>query len=101
MIKSKEHVETTGIPSQHITGSGAVFLLDSGIIGETAPMIDSEMQSIDELNYSLKSLAKENGTLVIFSCNTCPFVVGNEDFEGWEKQYNDLSKKAKDFLRKH
>ena len=57
-------------------------------IGEKAPMTDSEMQSIDEKNYSLKSLAKENGTLVIFSCNTCPFVIQ------WEDRYPGLAKLA-------
>tara|TARA_B100000767_G_scaffold270844_1_gene295339 strand:- start:261 stop:878 length:618 start_codon:yes stop_codon:yes gene_type:complete len=33
---------------------------------------------------------KQNGLIVIFSCNTCPFVVGSKHFPGWENQYNDL-----------
>jgi len=39
LINSKEHIETTGIPSQNPAGKGAVFLIDSGVMGETAPMV--------------------------------------------------------------
>jgi mevalonate kinase len=40
LINSKDNIEATGIPSQSATGKGAVFLLDSGIVGETAPMVN-------------------------------------------------------------
>ena len=40
---------------------------------------------------SLKDAAGKNGLLVIFSCNTCPFVVGTEDSEGWEGRYPALA----------
>ena len=39
LINSKENIETTGLPSQNLDGKGAVFLIDSGITGETAPMV--------------------------------------------------------------
>ena len=39
LINSKDNIEATGIPSQNTNGKGAVFLLDSGMIGETAPMV--------------------------------------------------------------
>ncbi|MGA1029210.1 MAG: mevalonate kinase family protein [Flavobacteriaceae bacterium] len=39
LINSKENIETTGLPSQNPEGKGAVFLIDSGIVGETAPMV--------------------------------------------------------------
>jgi len=58
--------------------------------GEKVPLTDELLENIDGTSLSLEGLKKENGLIVIFSCNTCPFVVGNEDFEGWEKQYNDL-----------
>ncbi len=58
--------------------------------GKKVPLTDVLLENIDGTSLSLESLKKENGLIVIFSCNTCPFVVGNEDFEGWEKQYNDL-----------
>jgi len=42
----------------------------------------------DPSNIRLES--KENGVIVVFSCNTCPFVVGSSYFPGWENQYNAL-----------
>ena len=58
--------------------------------GKKVPLTEEKMKNIDGSMMNLESLKKKNGLIVIFSCNTCPFVVGNEDFEGWEKQYNDL-----------
>ena len=46
LIHSKNEIETTGIPSQSSNGKGAVFLLDSGIIGETAPMVGIFMEKM-------------------------------------------------------
>jgi mevalonate kinase len=48
LINSKDHIEATGIPSQKSTGKGAVFLLDSGIIGETAPMVRIFMENMKQ-----------------------------------------------------
>jgi mevalonate kinase len=48
LIHSKEDIETIGIPTQSLTGKGAVFLLDSGIIGETAPMVNIFMEKLKE-----------------------------------------------------
>lgn len=59
-------------------------------IGKKMPLPDLEMVGTDGTNHTLTSLKKEKGLVVIFSCNTCPFVIGNEDFSGWEVQYNDL-----------
>lgn len=47
LIHSKDRVEPTGIPSQNKAGKGAVFLLDSGIVGETAPMVSLFMKSME------------------------------------------------------
>ncbi len=46
LINSKDHIEATFIPSQNASGKGAVFLLDSGIIGETAPMVQIFMDKM-------------------------------------------------------
>ena len=46
LINSKDNIEATGIPSQKSEGKGAVFLLDSGIIGETAPMVSIFMEKM-------------------------------------------------------
>ena len=48
LINSKDDIEATGIPSQSTTGKGAVFLLDSGIVGETAPMVNIFMENLKE-----------------------------------------------------
>tara|TARA_B110000483_G_scaffold61173_1_gene76055 strand:+ start:16327 stop:17256 length:930 start_codon:yes stop_codon:yes gene_type:complete len=53
LINSKEQIQTTGIPSQNIIGKGAVFLLDSGMIGETAPMVSIFMENMKQETFSL------------------------------------------------
>ena len=52
LIHSKQQIETTGIPSQNLDGKGAVFLLDSGIIGETAPMVSLFMENMKQESFS-------------------------------------------------
>ncbi|MEL1242606.1 mevalonate kinase family protein [Flavobacterium flavipallidum] len=51
LINSKDHIEATGIPSQSFDGKAAVFLLDSGIIGETAPMINIFMENLKDKGF--------------------------------------------------
>ncbi|MGX7666899.1 mevalonate kinase family protein [Flavobacterium pedocola] len=48
LINSKDNIEPTGIPSQSTQGKGAVFLIDSGIVGETAPMVSIFMENLKE-----------------------------------------------------
>ncbi|PZW39665.1 mevalonate kinase [Mesonia algae] len=48
LINSKDHIEAAGIPSQATNGKGAVFLLDSGIVGETAPMVNIFMENMKQ-----------------------------------------------------
>lgn len=48
LINSKDHIEATGIPSQKAEGKGAVFLLDSGVVGETAPMVSIFMENMKQ-----------------------------------------------------
>lgn len=48
LINSKDNIEATGIPNQSLGGKGAVFLLDSGIVGETAPMVNIFMENLKE-----------------------------------------------------
>jgi thioredoxin-related protein len=59
-------------------------------IGAIMPLQDQVLQNIDDKNTMLKDLMGEKGLIIIFSCNTCPFVVGGKNFEGWEKAYNGL-----------
>ncbi len=57
-------------------------------IGDKAVLTETKMVGIDGENHSLEDLKKENGIVVIFSCNTCPFVIA------WEDRYNDIAEWA-------
>ncbi|QED38233.1 mevalonate kinase [Antarcticibacterium arcticum] len=48
LINSQDNIEPAGIPSQTENGKGAVFLLDSGSIGETAPMVNIFMENMKQ-----------------------------------------------------
>ncbi len=49
LIHSKNNIEPAGIPSQSTDNKkGAVFLLDSGITGETAPMVSIFMENMKQ-----------------------------------------------------
>lgn len=74
-----------------ISATLAAFSPASSIeIGDAAPLADRELIGIDGKSHSLNHLKGEKGLLVVFSCNTCPFVLG------WEDQYNTLNKIAKE-----
>jgi mevalonate kinase len=57
LINSKDNIEATGIPTQNVTGAGAVFLLDSGIVGETAPMVSIFMENMKQEGF--RNMLKE------------------------------------------
>ena len=59
-------------------------------INDKAPLQNRDMKSVNGAIYNLTGLKKDNGLIVIFSCNSCPFVVGSDDFPGWEKQYDSF-----------
>ena len=63
-------------------------------IGDKAPMHDVKMKNVDGRPVSIGDVNNQNGYIVIFSCNTCPFVVGGSSFAGWEKDYNEIVSKA-------
>lgn len=57
-------------------------------IGEVATMLDYKMKSTSGESMSLEQFKNEKGTLVIFSCNTCPFVLA------WEDRYPGIAELA-------
>ena len=57
LINSKDSIEPAGIPSQTKNGNGAVFLLDSGIVGETAPMVQIFMDNMKQEGF--RNIIKE------------------------------------------
>ncbi len=66
-------------------------------IGVKPPLVDFKMTNVDGQSWSLIDLAGKNGVLVIFTCNTCPFVVGREGrSEGWEGRYNGVIAAARE-----
>ena len=52
LIHSKNEIEPTGLPAQNPKGKGAVFLLDSGISGETAPMVSLFLDNMKRESFS-------------------------------------------------
>jgi len=66
------------------------------VVGDDLPSQSVSLMATDDKSYTLVDLKKENGLLVIFSCNTCPFVVGGKDSEGWEGRYNGVFEAATD-----
>jgi len=48
-------------------------------IGSTMPKADLKMQDVSGKEITMKDAKKGNGVLVMFSCNTCPYVVKNQE----------------------
>lgn len=48
-------------------------------IGASMPKGDLKMKDISGKEITLKEAAGANGTLVMFSCNTCPYVIKNQE----------------------
>jgi len=107
LINSQDNIEATGIPSQKSEGKNAVFLLDSGIIGETAPMVSIFMENMkqegfrnmlkdqfikhtdacvdDFLNGDIKSLFKNTKRLSKVVLNNFKPMIPQEFHELWER----------------
>ncbi|MDA8768558.1 mevalonate kinase [Winogradskyella sp.] len=87
LINSKDNIEATGIPSQRSDGKGAVFLLDSGIVGETAPMVSIFMENMK--NEGFRSMLKEQ---FIKHTDACVDDFLNGDIKSLFKNTKQLSK---------
>jgi thioredoxin-related protein len=48
-------------------------------IGSAMPKADLKMQDVSGKSMAMKDAKKDNGVLVMFSCNTCPYVVKNQE----------------------
>ena len=59
-------------------------------LGSILPLGDIKMADISGKDISLNDAKGENGLLVIFSCNTCPWVIA------WEDRYVELADTYKD-----
>jgi thioredoxin-related protein len=57
-------------------------------LGAELPKADRKMKDVTGKDVSLKDATKKNGLLVMFSCNTCPYVIKNQS------RTNDISNYA-------
>ena len=61
-------------------------------IGDAAPMATVKMKSVDGREFAIQDVAGKKGTLVVFSCNACPYA------KAWEQRIveigNTYSKKG-------
>ena len=65
---------------------GLTFLLAGELeIGSTMPLKDLKLADISGKNITLANAKGDVGTLVVFSCNTCPWVIR------WEASYVSLA----------
>lgn len=61
-----------------LAGSMLCVNAQSLAIGADLPMGDVKMKDISGKDVSIKDAVKQNGVLVMFSCNTCPYVIKNQ-----------------------
>ncbi len=59
-------------------------------IGGTMQLPDNQMRNVDGQMVSIRSVKKDKGTLVIFSCNHCPYV------KAWEERIVEIGNEAMD-----
>jgi len=59
-------------------------------LGSEIPLSEIKMDQVDGNAISLKDAMGKKGLIVIFSCNTCPWVLA------WEDRYNIVYKKYRD-----
>ena len=57
-------------------------------LGSSIPLANIKMMDISGKMISLNDVKMENGLLVNFSCNTCPWVVA------WQNRYNSLAEES-------
>jgi peroxiredoxin len=57
-------------------------------VGSAAPLFDLTMTTTTGTSVSLADIRKENGILLIFTSNTCPWV------HAWEDRYNEMARIA-------
>ena len=72
-------------------GDGAAAVSDAPqplAIGDVAPMADQKMKSVDGKELAIADVAGKKGTLVVFTCNGCPFA------KAWETRIAAIGNSA-------
>jgi len=68
-------------------GGGSV--LAAGLkLGDAAPMNATKMKNVDDREISIADVKGPKGTLVVFTCNHCPFA------KGWERRISAIGNAA-------
>lgn len=57
-------------------------------VGDKANLTEFKMDAVSGEKITISDAAKENGVLVLFSCNACPFVLM------WQDRYNEIKQWA-------
>ena len=59
----------------------AAFKYVDGVlpIGSSLPLSNIKMKEISNEDISMKDAVRKNGLLVMFTCNTCPYVIKNQE----------------------
>ncbi|MEO7265372.1 MAG: thioredoxin family protein, partial [Ferruginibacter sp.] len=60
-------------------GATAFTVSETLPIGANMPKADLKMKDISGKEISMKTVLKDKGVLVMFSCNTCPYVIKNQN----------------------
>jgi thioredoxin-related protein len=53
--------------------------IQSLALGSSIPLIDTKMKDVTGKEVAIKDAVGRNGVLVMFSCNTCPYVIKNQE----------------------
>ena len=67
------------LPVLAIFGLFAFTTLSGIEIGADLPKADVKLKDVSGKEITLKDAIKKNGLLVMFSCNTCPYVIKNQE----------------------
>jgi peroxiredoxin len=67
------------LPVLAIFGLFAFTTLSGIEIGAALPKADVKLKDVSGKEITLKDAIKKNGLLVMFSCNTCPYVIKNQE----------------------
>jgi len=86
----KRTVLTLTLSIALLAGFAAVSHAETLSIGDSVPMKDYMMKSVNGSEVSIADVAGKNGALVIFTCNTCPWV------QAWESRIAAIGKAAEE-----
>src|SRR5690606_19942750 len=84
-------LKTCGLAAATLIATLAHEPLPNLPLGTFLPAPGQKMMDVSGKETNLKDLLGNNGLLVIFTCNTCPFVIGSEGSAGWEGRYPEIA----------